>query len=186
VIELNDETEIRSDIAAAAAGDGQAYARIIDRFRPLLTARMRRFANSAADIDELVHDVFVEAYFSLDNFRGDSPFEHWLQRIATRVGYRRWKQNRKRGQTAPLPPDVADRFTEKRITEITAAEADEALSALLAKLSPRDRLVVTLLHVEGRTVEETAAMTGWSKTMVKVQAFRARAKLKKLLDADVL
>ena len=144
---------------------------------------MHRFANGPADLDELVHDAFVEAYFSLANYRGDAPFEHWLQRIATRVGYRRWKQNKKRNQAAPLPPDVVDRFSDRRITEVTAAEADEAISALLAKLSPRDRLVVTLLHVEGRTVEETAALTGWSKTMVKVQAFRARAKLKKLLGS---
>jgi RNA polymerase sigma-70 factor (ECF subfamily) len=52
----------------------------------------------------------------------------------------------------------------------------------LEKLSPRDRLVITLLHLEERSVAEAAEHTGWSQTMVKVQAFRARARLKKLLQ----
>jgi RNA polymerase sigma-70 factor (ECF subfamily) len=63
-----------------------------------------------------------------------------------------------------------------------ADEAAETLHRVLDQLSPRDRLVVTLLHLENRTVAETAALTGWSQTMVKVQAFRARGKLRKLLE----
>ena len=46
-----------------------------------------------------------------------------------------------------------------------------------------DRLVLTLLHLEGNSVEEIAEVTGWSKSMVKVQAHRARARLRKLVEA---
>jgi RNA polymerase sigma-70 factor (ECF subfamily) len=44
--------------------------------------------------------------------------------------------------------------------------------------------VVTLMYLEDRSVAETAALTGWSKTMVKVQAFRARAKLRKMMSEE--
>jgi len=49
-------------------------------------------------------------------------------------------------------------------------------------LKPEDRLVITLLHLEGRSVEEIRDLTGWSIPLVKVRAFRARRKMKKHLD----
>ncbi len=62
-------------------------------------------------------------------------------------------------------------------------EAAEILHSLLDRLPPRDRLVLMLRYVEDRSVEETAELTGWTQTMVKVQAWRARNKLKKLFEA---
>jgi RNA polymerase sigma-70 factor, ECF subfamily len=47
-------------------------------------------------------------------------------------------------------------------------------------LPPRDRLVLVLMYVDGRSVDEAAQLAGWSKTMIKVQAFRARRKLRAL------
>ena len=60
-------------------------------------------------------------------------------------------------------------------------QAGAAVHAALAKLAPHDRLVLTLFYLEGCAVAEIARLTGWSQTMVKVQAFRARNRLKKLL-----
>ena len=48
-------------------------------------------------------------------------------------------------------------------------------------LSPDDRMVVTLTHLEERSVKETAELTGLSKANVKVRAFRARRKLRDIL-----
>ena len=53
---------------------------------------MRWFSRQPAVAEEMVQDVFVEAYLSLRGFRGSAPFAHWLQKIATRVGYRYWKR----------------------------------------------------------------------------------------------
>jgi RNA polymerase sigma-70 factor (ECF subfamily) len=57
----------------------------------------------------------------------------------------------------------------------------ELVEKLLERLSPEDRLVVTMLHLEGRSVEEVRQATGWSVPLVKVRAFRARQRLKKHL-----
>jgi len=54
--------------------------------------------------------------------------------------------------------------------------------SLIAQLSPEDRLVITLLHLEEKSVEEIHALTGWSRSVIKVRAFRARAKMKKMLN----
>jgi RNA polymerase sigma-70 factor (ECF subfamily) len=61
---------------------------------------------------------------------------------------------------------------------VTAAEA---VHETLAQLRPRDRLVLTLMYLEEHSVAEVADLTGWSETMVKVQAWRAKRKLRKLL-----
>ncbi len=168
-----------SDVALARGGNGEAYRRIVARHQHGLAKRMRRFARSAADVEELVHESFVQAYMSLHTYSERAPFEHWLASIATRVGYAYWKRRDRAKKIGRLEdsPEVAA----KELVE-SSEEAAALLHGVLEKLSPRDRLVITLLHLEERTVTEAAEHTGWSQTMVKVQAFRARARLKKLLQ----
>ena len=60
--------------------------------------------------------------------------------------------------------------------------ARDLLRQLMERLSPADRLVVTLLHLEEKSVAEVRALTGWSAALVKVRAFRARKKLQKFLS----
>ena len=60
--------------------------------------------------------------------------------------------------------------------------AREIVEKLLAQLAPADRLVLTLLHLEGRSVKETRQITGWNVPVIKVRAFRARRKLRKVFE----
>lgn len=171
-----------ADIAASLDGDGEAFARLVRRYQGEIAATMWRFSRDRALCEELVHDVFVEAYLSLGSYRGKAPFLHWLRKIATRVGYRHWKQGaRERVRTwVPLDEEiVADTAPGKPEGPERAAER---LQGLLGRLPPRDALVLTLLYLEDCTVQEAADRTGWSRAMVKVQAHRARKKLRKLLE----
>ena len=179
-----DDSQLLSDVRAARRGDGDAYARIVRRFQEALVRRMSRFARGRAEVEELVQEIFVETYFALPKFREDAPFEHWLQRIATRVGYRSLKRRQARAGALLRPLALADEDGVRQTSPAPSPmEASEALESLLGGLSARDRLVITLLYVEGRSVDETAAHTGWSRTMVKVQSFRARKKLKRLIES---
>ena len=62
-----------------------------------------------------------------------------------------------------------------------AADARDLLEELLGLLGPRDRLVLTLLYWDGCTIAEAAELTGWSRSMVKVQAFRARQRVRRIV-----
>jgi RNA polymerase sigma-70 factor (ECF subfamily) len=170
------------DIDAVLAGNGDAYAHLVTRHQQMIAGRLWRFTRDKRQLEELVADVFVEAYTSLRNYRGEGAFSHWLSVIATRVGYRFWKRrDRLRVETplenwdGPIPP-AAD--------PLEAAEAGETLHALLDRLPPRDRLVLTLMYWEGKSVAQTSVETGWSESMVKVQAHRARKKLRRWLDSS--
>jgi RNA polymerase sigma-70 factor, ECF subfamily len=173
----------REDIRFSLNGDGAAYERLVERYQTKISARMWKFTRDKLKHRELVQDVFVEAYFSLKTFQGRAPFEHWLSRIATSVGYRYWKQKAKDASKRIVPLEEWDQSIWEEPESLQPGDAAEILHSLMEQLPPRDRLVLMLRHVENRSVEETAELTGWTKTMVKVQAWRARNKLKKLFEA---
>ncbi len=171
------------DIRLSLDGDGVAYERLVERYQAGISARMWRFTRDRFKHRELVQDVFVEAYISLKTFRNRAPFEHWLSRIATSVGYRHWKKKAKERCNPMLPLEDWDQAIWEGPESVQPEYAAEILHSLLERLPPRDRLVLMLRHIENRSVEETAELTGWTTTMVKVQAWRARNKLKKLFEA---
>ena len=140
---------------------------------------MRLFARQPAVIEELVQEVFVEAYYSLNSFRAEGAFAAWLTRIATRVGYRYWKQRRRIKEVAREDGWWRE-VGQQEIDRLDPSQAAQLVHRLLDRLPPRDRLVLLLIYVEGHSVDEAARLAGWSKTMVKVQAFRARRKLRAL------
>jgi RNA polymerase sigma-70 factor (ECF subfamily) len=127
--------------------------------------------------------VFVNAWLSLGGYRGRGPFLHWLRKIALRTGLAHWRQAERNKAAQPLA-DATMRRLESAPEAASAAEAAELAHHLLAQLPPRDRLVLTLLHLDERSVAEAAELLGWSETLVKVQAWRARRKLKKLVEVD--
>ena len=67
------------------------------------------------------------------------------------------------------------------VTSIEEQGARQLIERILAEMSPAGRLIITLLEIEDRSVKEIAQLTGWSVTLVKVRAFRARAEMKKLI-----
>jgi len=175
-----DQADLR-DIEATLAGREQAYARLVRRYQNEITKRMWRFTRDRRELEEMVHDVFVEAYIGLKGYRGKAPFVHWLNRIATRVGYRAWKQQRRRA-LHEIPLQDWDEFVESDDNTLEAAEAGEMLHNLLGQLPPRDRLVLTLIYLEDLSVAQAAERCGWTLAMVKVQAHRARKKLRALFE----
>jgi RNA polymerase sigma-70 factor (ECF subfamily) len=176
----------QQDVAASLRGDGRAYERLVRRHQQQIAARMWRFTRDRTDLEELVHDVFVEAYTGLGGYKGRGPFAHWLNRIATRVGYRFWKRRKRQArQTVPLR-DWDGPAPAAGAGPLETAQAGQLVHELLDRLGPRDRLVLTLMYLEEMTVNEIAEQVGWSATMVKVQAYRARKKLRALLDATGL
>lgn len=171
------------DIQLTLNGDGVAYARLVERHQAEISGRMWRFTRERAKHRELVQDVFVEAYLSLKTFRGKAPFANWLARIGTRVGYRHWRKEARERSNQTVPLEDWDQPVWDEPEALEPEKAAEILHSLLDRLPPRDRLVLMLRYVENRSVEETAELTGWTRTMVKVQAWRARNKLKTLFEA---
>ena len=170
------------DVRQSRQGDSDAYQRLIERHQAYIGKILWRFSRDRRVHEELVQDVFVEAYLSLRSYRGKAPFANWLSRIATRAGYRYWKQNARRQKRQSLSLQEWDQLDDKTVQQIDVSEAAVLVHRLLAQLPSRDRLVLTLRYLEQCDIAETARRTGWTKAMVKVQAFRARKKLQRLFE----
>jgi len=170
------------DIRAILNGDSERYARIIARYQNTVGDYMWRFSRIPAKRDQLVHDVFVDAYLGLAKFRGEAPLIHWLRKIATRVGYRYWSQQAKeiaRGETSIEP-------YHGELAQVTLRHSSDERTELLHQamecLKPRDRLTLVLIYFEQLSIREAAEALGWSETLVRVQAHRARRRLEKLMN----
>ena len=169
------------DIRKSHQGDPDAYKRLIERHQQQISKIMWRFSRDPLVHEELVQDVFVEAYFSLSKYQKRAPFSHWLTKIATRVGYHYWKEQSRQKKLKRFSFEDWDKITTKSSEEMDSSQAADLLHRLLSQLPPRDRLVLTLRYLEGCDVAEVAHRIGWTKSMVKVQANRAKKKLEKLL-----
>jgi len=172
-----------ADVRHCLSGDDEAFRRLVERHQGRVSSLMWRFSRDREVHAELIQDVFIEAWRSLSGYRAEAPFEHWLTRIATRVGYRFWHRRAREERITTVPLEDCPQLSAPE--QLEPSEAGELLHRLLQELSPRNRLVITLRYLEALSVQETAELTGWSQTMVKVQAWRARGKLRTLFERAI-
>lgn len=143
-------------------------------------------------VEDVAHEVFITAYKSLPAYRADTPLKHWISKIAVRRCYDFWR-NHYRSREMPMTSlseehckwfdtVVSDQSHESFRQEESRKELREILEWALGRLSPEDRMVVTLLYMEGLSVKEAADILGWSVINVKVRAHRSRNKLHKHLS----
>ena len=170
------------EIAAAQGGDETAFRRLVERYQATIGLQMSRFTRESQLRDELVQDVFVQAYFSLGSFQGRSPFEHWLRKIAVRVGYQFWTKRRRDQQQTHLSDEGWSQIRDVGLEPKTPTAAAELTERLLSLLEPADRLVLTLIYLDGCSMAEAAARAGWTTIGTKVRASRARQKLRDLMS----
>jgi RNA polymerase sigma-70 factor (ECF subfamily) len=138
-------------------------------------------------VEDIVQTVFMKAYSKLSSYRGDAPFEHWLMRTATFTCYdflRKHQRNREWNATDLSTEEnewlenVGEDTTEK---EANQSAAKALVDRLLESLKPDDRMIITMLDLEQKSVKEIAKLTDFTESNVKVRAHRAREKMKKIL-----
>ena len=166
---------------------------ILNRYQRYVCALLSRRVEPAMVL-ELAHEVFVEAYRSLPNFNRQKPLTNWLAAITLHRCQDYWRRQYRNRETPFSTLSEAQQQLLEHVASGTAMEgcdpdavarkeAQEILHLALAGLTPKDRMIVTLIHLEERSIKEVAAMLGWTAINVKVRAFRARRALKNRLTA---
>ena len=172
-------------------GEPDAARRLVEHLYPQVLQIVRSHLPQRTAEADLAQDVFVKILTRLDRYqpRADVPFTHWVSRLAVRTCLDALRSERRRPELrwSDLSEEQA-RWLDYVVAEAhpapthAAAGARELVHLLLARLSPEDRLVLTLLDLEQRSVREISTTTGWSVPLVKVRAFRARRRLRKLAE----
>jgi RNA polymerase sigma-70 factor (ECF subfamily) len=175
-------------IEAVLGGSPSSFEPLILKYQPRVFATIRRYARRESEIEDIAQEVFLKAFQKLHTFRGQAPFEHWLMRLTLRTCYDFLRAHRRRPEItfsdyASPDTDWLQRLSTQDDSSLAdASMAREVVQLVFEKLSPRSRVVLTLLELEDRSVREVASLTGWSVSLVKVQAFRARAEMRKCLE----
>jgi RNA polymerase sigma-70 factor (ECF subfamily) len=179
---VNDDSELLAKIRNGATND---FAELIERHQPQVVKILYRYERDAQLVEDLTQETFIKAWNALAQFDGRAPFAHWLSRIAVHVALdhlRRRKRVKHEIGFDELGEDAIDWFhSDSDEKNIEGKQAREILEVAMRELSAEEQLVITLLEIEGRSVEEIRALTNSSNVAVRVRAFRARAKLKKIL-----
>lgn len=171
---------VRQQEAAAARA-------LVEHFHPLVIKIARAHRPRRMAEEDLAQEIFLKMFTRLQQYQGRDgvPFEHWLSRLAvtTCLDALRAEKRRPEWRWADLGDGERD-WVEFFVGEIpTSAPSDllgarEVVEKLLERLSAEDRLVITLLDLEERSVAEISQLTGWGVSLVKIRAFRARRKLR--------
>lgn len=168
-------------IRAALSGDDESFTELVRRHKRKVFGIVARFARNESELDDICQEVFIKVYQTLRKYRAEAPFEHWVSKITVNACYDELRKQRREGYNVPLD-DVAFSLGDLPKEDAAASEALEILRPALARLRPEDRLVITLLNLEEKSVRDVSALTGWSEANVKVRAFRARKELKRILE----
>jgi RNA polymerase sigma-70 factor (ECF subfamily) len=181
----------RDTIRQIVQGEQDLYADLIARHQTHVSKIVGRRVPPDR-LEEVVHDVFVRAYLALAQYSGEAGFDHWLSGIAVRACYDFWRAQKREAVPVSAVTDDHQRWIEDMLAvesdaafhdHVRRREATELLQWALNQLSPENRAVLTLVHLEGHSVKEAAALLGWSLVNVKVRAHRARQVLRNFLTA---
>ena len=177
-----DETLIQRTLR----GDRAAFGDLVRRYQDRLYNTVYRLTDQPDDALDVLQEAFLNAYGSLDRFKGDSKFFTWLYRIAVNVAISHRRKRRDslsrdgvEGMSATEPSDQS--FDHRPGDRIERREEEQQLHCALNRLNPDFRAVLVLRDIDGQKYEEIAAVLDLPIGTVRSRIHRARLELRVLL-----
>ena len=172
-------------VQAALQHDDEAARELVRRLYPLVAKMVRSHRPRRTSEEDLCQMIFIKIFQKLSQFSGKVPLEHWVSRIAVNTCLNQIESEKVRPEVRQT--DLSEE--EQAVVENLAVSSEELapdrqlasrqlVEHLLQQLKPVERLVIDLLYLQGRSVEEIHKITGMSVAAIKVRAFRARQKMK--------
>ena len=195
VSSADEQRVLQEDAAAAKAvlsGDVDAFRHFVDRYGQAVERALSRHVRPQ-EIPGLAQDTFVQAFGSLKSYDTARPFSRWITTIALRTayGYLRKRYKSREMSFSSLGEDCREWLeagntpgaVEKHRDREVCREAEELLEWALERISPKDRMVLTLTYIHGHSMAEAAGMLSMTTVNARVRAHRAKKKMRELLEA---
>jgi RNA polymerase sigma-70 factor (ECF subfamily) len=163
-------------------GEAEGFSNLLELYESRVFSFLLRLVRNPSDAEDLAQETFLKAFRSIASYDPGRPMISWLLRIAhnSAVDFLR-----RRGAPC-VPADVLEnspdpgRLPEEEVSDILLRDL---IDALLGRLSLVDREVLVLRHREGLDYMEMARVLDLPEGTVKVRLFRARERLKALLES---
>jgi RNA polymerase sigma-70 factor (ECF subfamily) len=165
-------------VRAILAGDIERYGELVTKYRDRYARYAARMLGSADEAEDAVQDAFVRAYDQLAQCRDPDNFVGWFFLI---LRNRCFAERRKSKGQAPLEAAGAIAAAEQPDGSVETSEQRRALQHALLELTPEQREVFVLKHVEGLSYGEMAERLGTSVPSLKMRMHRAYDRLREQL-----
>lgn len=147
------------------------------QLRPFLARRV-----DAAELDDVLQDVFLRVQRGLPGLRDEERFTSWLFQIArSSISEHQRMRARHPLTEAPTDSEIPDEPTDDDRDAVRALAG--CVSIFVGRLNSPYREAITLVELQGLTAREAAAIIGVSVSAMKTRVQRGRAQLRRLLDA---
>lgn len=191
-IEKLPNEDLRPDeeiVAAVLGGDIESFEELILRYQPRIFGMARKYFRNESDVEDLVQTIFTKTYKKLGSFKKTAPFEHWFMRLSVNTCYDALRRRTKQREQTVSDLMFEDESWQNRLDNIPDSEdqesldkANELVHSVMEQISNKARIVLTMQELEGRSIKEISELTGWSISLVKVQAFRARKEMRAAVE----
>jgi RNA polymerase sigma-70 factor (ECF subfamily) len=164
-------------VAAAAAGDEQAFRTLVTEYADAVYGHALRFFGDTTSAEDATQEVFVKVFRSIASFDGRSKLSTWLFRVTRNVCLDMVRSGRHR-------PEPVDPLTLERLSAPDFADdvvMTQALRGAIGALSPEDREALSSVTIFGLSYGEAADSLGVPVGTVKSRVFRARKALVAML-----
>jgi RNA polymerase sigma-70 factor (ECF subfamily) len=185
MIRNNLDLDVADCLARVRNQDQDAARSLVKYLYPRVIQIVRGNLPRRAAEEDLAQEIFAKMFSKLQQFEAEVPLEHWVSRIAVNhcLNAIRAQKSRPEWRMADLSEEQAAALD--AVTTTVGQDPDpahligarELVERLFEALSPEDRLLMRMLEMEERSVEEVRQVTGWSATYIRVRAFRARRRL---------
>jgi len=174
-------------ISRVLKGEQNAYAELVNRYQAYVFTLVLRMIKSREDAEEVAQDVFVKAYRSLADFRGESKFSTWLYTIAntTSITFLRKKKLDVHSLDNEKVFEVAgSKDSGFRANLVEQKSRVNMVNEAIAMLSPDDAEIITLFYKAEQNLEEISRILRLETNTVKVRLHRARTRLKEKMEKN--
>jgi RNA polymerase sigma-70 factor (ECF subfamily) len=180
-------------VVAAQSKDAAAMTALLKRFEKPIQVMIRRVASDMNDPQDMIQEVYIRIWRSLDNLRNPYSFRKWVNQIITRLHYDELRKKVNQYQLVsmdePMPGDEEGEYATRDIADsrmqpdasLLNAELSQKLEHAMSSVAEPFRTAVTLRDIDGLAYEEIASLTNTELGTVKSRIARARAKMQKNL-----
>jgi RNA polymerase sigma-70 factor (ECF subfamily) len=165
-------------VRAVLAGDVERYAELVHKYRDRYARFAARMLGSADAAEDAIQDAFVRAYDQLAQCNDPDKFVGWFFLI---LRNRCFAERRKSKDRVSLEAAQALEAAQRTDSAMESAERRRALQHALLELTPEQREVFVLKHIEGMSYGEMAERLGTSVPSLKMRMHRAYDRLREQL-----
>ncbi|MEE9363469.1 MAG: RNA polymerase sigma factor [Cellulophaga sp.] len=177
-------TEDNFFIDRVCKGDIDAYTFLVNKYKRMAYTVALKIMRNVEDAEDATQESFIKAYQKIHYFKKDAKFSTWLYTIVYRTAVYNLRKNQI--STTQIDEIITEEYSTEDNNVFTVAIENQLLlekvTTAIHKLPRMESLLISLFYTNESSIEEISIITGLSKTNIKVKLYRARKKLKKLLD----